>query len=214
MKIESQPLEGHQIKLNVEIGEDQLKEAERRAAVKLAKRIKIPGFRPGKAPYPVVVRTVGEAAIFEEALDLLIEEVYPKVIDELGIKPYGPGRLENIPTKEPLVLEFVVPLDAEVTLADYKAMRKPYIPDPVTDEAVAETIETLRERNAIFEPVERSAELGDVVTVQLSGVVLHDGHEDELLTKRSVPIHIQQESEDQQEWPLSRIFNEFARKKC
>ena len=71
MKIESQPLEGHQIKLNVEIGEDQLKEAERRAAVKLAKRIKIPGFRPGKAPYPVVVRTVGEAAIFEEALGII-----------------------------------------------------------------------------------------------------------------------------------------------
>ncbi len=90
MKIETQPLENHEVKITAEIEDERLDEMKRRAASKLARRIKIPGFRPGKAPYPVIQRTVGEAAIFEEALELLVDAIYPEVIEEAKIKALRP----------------------------------------------------------------------------------------------------------------------------
>ena len=102
LKIETQTLEDHQVKLIVEPGAEALESAKQRAARRLSKRAKIPGFRPGKAPYPVIVRHFGESAILEEALELLVDEVYPKAIEEAGISPYGPGSLENVESLEPV----------------------------------------------------------------------------------------------------------------
>jgi trigger factor len=89
----------------------------------LSRKTKIPGFRPGKAPYNVVERTIGEGVILENALDILIEEIYPDVIKEAGINPYGPGALKNMPSLDPPTFEFVIPLDAEVQLGDYRQIR-------------------------------------------------------------------------------------------
>jgi hypothetical protein len=81
LKIETQPRDDHQVTLTVEIEAEQMEGAKHRAARKISERKSIPGFRPGKAPYVVVVRSFGEAAISEEAVDLLLEEVYPKALE-------------------------------------------------------------------------------------------------------------------------------------
>ncbi|MFN2234752.1 MAG: trigger factor family protein, partial [Anaerolineales bacterium] len=101
MKIETQYLDDHQAKLIVEIDSDQMESMKRRAAKKIARQVKIPGFRPGKAPYAVIARQIGEAAILDEAIEILVNDVYPKIIDEAGINPYGPGSLENVNDTEP-----------------------------------------------------------------------------------------------------------------
>ena len=207
MKIETQFLEDHQAKLTVEVEPDQMQEMKRRAANKLSRRVKIPGFRPGKAPYPVIQRTVGEAAIVEEALDLLVEDIYPKVIKEAKIEPYGPGKLESVASMEPVTLVFVIPLDAEVTLGDYRSMRKPYEPKPVTDQDVADAIKELQERQALVEPVERAAQEGDVVTVRLSGERKDDEENKVLLSERSVPVIIR--SADKDEWLFAGFSKNF-----
>jgi trigger factor len=168
LKIEKQTLEDHQVKLTVEVEEKTFEDAKRRAAKKVSRQTKIPGFRPGRAPYNVVVRQVGEPVILEEALDMLVQEIYPKIIEEADIQPYGPGKLENVESTEPPVLEFIVPLEAEVDLGDYRAIRKPYEPEEVTEKQVDEVIEDLQERQAILEPVDRPVEEGDVVYTQLS----------------------------------------------
>ncbi len=80
MKIEKELQEDHQIQLNVELEADPFEKAKRQAARKIAKKVKIPGFRPGKAPYNVIVRQVGEGAIVEEAMDILIDDIYPKIL--------------------------------------------------------------------------------------------------------------------------------------
>ena len=207
MKIETQFLEDHQAKLTVEVEPDQMQEMKRRAANKLSRRVKIPGFRPGKAPYPVIQRTVGEAVIVEEALDLLVEDIYPKVIKEAKIEPYGPGKLESVASMEPVTLVFVIPLDAEVTLGDYRSMRKPYEPKPVTDQDVADAIKELQERQALVEPVERAAQEGDVVTVRLSGERKDDEENKVLLSERSVPVIIR--SADKDEWLFAGFSKNF-----
>jgi trigger factor len=206
LKIETQILDDHQAKLTVEVDPEPLQAAKQRAARQISKQTKIPGFRPGKAPYHMVVRTVGEAAIMEEALELLVNELYPKIIEESGIKPYGPGKLENMPSTDPPTFEFIVPLDAEVTLGDYHVIRLPYELAPVPEANVDHVIEDLRSRHAIIEPVERPAQEGDQVYIRLSGErkQVDEGQDPILVKDRPIPVVIDNESNiKSDEWPFA-----------
>lgn len=204
MKIETEPRDDHQVKLTVEVEADLLEEAKRNAARKLSRRVKIPGFRPGKAPYQVVLRQYGEAAIMEDAIELLIEQVYPKMIEEAQIKPYGPGKLDNIVSTEPPVFEFVVPLDAEVKLGDYTSIKRPYEPKEVSEQDVDEVIENLQDRQAILEPVERPVEEGDVVTLTISGEKknVEAGEDPTILADLERQVLVLPENEQDEEWPF------------
>lgn len=204
MKTETQALDDHQVKLLVEVEPDELDTAKRKAARSIAKRVKIPGFRPGKAPYNVIERQVGEAAILEDAIEILAQDVYPKAVDVAGIKPYGPGMLESIPSMEPPTFEFVVPLQAEVDLGDYANVRIPYEPDEVTDEDVENSLNELRERHAVIEPVDRASLEGDMVRIVLSGTRINPEEENNtLINERTLPVIIESEKaeEDSNEWP-------------
>lgn len=169
MKIEQEILEDRQVQLNVEIDDESWQKAKHRAARRLAKRVKIPGFRPGKAPYPVIVRNVGEGPIIEEALELLIDDIYPKILDEAEIDPYGPGRLEEVEELDPPKFEFVIPLQPEVEVGDYKAIQIPYELPQIDDEEIDEALDNMRQQQAVNEPVERPAEDGDIVYMRVSG---------------------------------------------
>ena len=71
-------------------------------------------IRPGKAPYQRIVTHFGEAAIIDHALDHFLDEVYPKIIDEIDREPYGPGQVKEIKTLEPPTFVFYIPLQPEV----------------------------------------------------------------------------------------------------
>lgn len=210
MNIDTVPLEDHQVKITVEVDTDSFESTKRRAARKLAKRAKIPGFRPGKAPYPVIVRHIGEAAILEEAIELTVDDIYPKVIESSEIEPYGPGTLESIPEMDPPTFEFVVPLRAAVELGDYKSIRFPYELREITDEDVDDVINNLREQQALIEPVERSAEAGDLVTVRLDAkrTMVDEGEDPKLIDNRSFPVVIDVDDETD-EWPYPGFSQEL-----
>lgn len=205
MKIEKEYRDDHQVKLTVEIESERLEEMKRRAAAKISRKVKLPGFRPGKAPYAVIVRQVGEGAILEEAIEALVEDVYPSVIKEADISAYGPGQLENVSSMDPLTLEFIVPLEAEVQLGDYHSVQKAYEPREITETEIDNVLRDLRERQAVILPVERPAQAGDMVNVMISGnrVNAEDGGEEILLPERSYPIIIPAEGEkENDEWPF------------
>ncbi len=167
MRITSESLPSRQVALTIEVKPERVEQAMRRIAQRFAERYEIPGFRRGRAPYEVVLRTFGREAIFEEAVELLSQEVYREALDQLGLDPYGPGRLERI-QPEPLTFRVIVPLKPEVRLGDYRSLRVPYEPPQPTEEAVQEVLERLRRDNAIIEPVsEGTAEPGMMVTVAL-----------------------------------------------
>ena len=212
MKIETSPLEDHQVKLTVEVEPDLMEDAKQRAGRKLAKQVKIPGFRPGKAPYAMVVRHVGEPAILEEATEILVNDIYPKVIDESGVNPYGPGSLENIVSMDPPTFEFVIPLKATVELPDYKSIRVPYGLKETTGEDVERVIANLRDRQAVQEPVERSAQEGDMVYLHLSGQRLgaEEGKDPTLVKDREMQVVIQTETANNpEEWPFPGFSREL-----
>ena len=211
MNIEKQFQENHQVKLTVRVEPQVLEQARQRAARKISKQTKIPGFRPGKAPYSVILRTVGEGAIFEEAVDLLATELYPKAIEEAGVEPYGPGQLENITSTDPLTLEFMVPLDAEVILCDYYSLRLPYNAPAIGESDVENVLKDIRERQAVLTPVDRPVMETDQVTIKLNGErkKVKEGENPTLVEERSTTVVVNKGDEKSEgEWP----FPGFSRK--
>jgi trigger factor len=213
LKIETTPLDDHQVKLRVEVEADQLETAKRRAARQIAKKAKIPGFRPGKAPYHIIERFAGEGAILEDALDLLVKDIYPQALEESKIQPYGPGTLENVPSTEPPVFEFVVPLQAEVKLGDYHSLRIPYELKEITDEDVAKVIETIRDQQAVLEPVERPSQDGDQLQIHVSAryTQVEEGEKETLLNDRSAPVILgADDSDTPEEWPFPGFSSQLV----
>jgi trigger factor len=204
LNIEKQPLENHQIKLIVQLETSQLEEAKHRAARHISQHKKIAGFRPGKAPYPIVLRNFGEEVILEEALDLLVKDIYPKVIEEAQIKPYGPGSLEDMPKLDPLTFEFIVPLEPEVVLGDYKKIRIPYKVKSVNKKDVNKVLDDLRERQVVLEPSDKPAIEGDQVFIKLSIYRLQpaEGEIATLVNDRSMPVVISTKADNKDEWPF------------
>jgi trigger factor len=205
LNIEQQALENHQVKLTVQIEPARLEEAKQRAARHISQRKKIPGFRPGKAPYQIVLRTIGEEAILDEALDILVKDIYPKVIEESKLKPYGPGSLENMPKLDPPTFEFVVPLEPEVALGDYKKIRIPYKLKSVTKKDINKVLDDLRERQVILEPSDQPAQENDQVYIKLSIMRSHpaEGELPSLVNDRRMPVVIASaKNENKTEWPF------------
>lgn len=211
MKIDIQPREDHQVILTVEVEPQILEDAKARAARHISKHTKIPGFRPGKAPLAVVQRTVGAEAILEEAVELLINDVYPKALDESGIEPYGPGSLENVKSMTPPVFEFIVPLRAEVELGDFQSIRLPYELSEIRDEEVENVISGLLEQQAVVEPVERKAQEGDLIYLHLDAHRKQpkEGESQTIIDNRAIPVVVLKEDDDSSnDWP----FPGFSRK--
>ena len=200
MKVTTEFRDDHQVKMILELDAQEMERAKRRVAREYARRIKIPGFRPGKAPYEVIVRKVGEATIEQEAIDALLDEYYPKAIEEAGIEPYGPGKLEEIVSTDPPVFHLLVPLKVEVDLGDYRNVRLPYEPPEVADKDVDEVLDSYRQMFAVLEPVDRAAEVGDVVYVNVEAY--EEGKEDgePLFADQNHPLLIEEEPHDG-EWP-------------
>jgi trigger factor len=205
MKISQKSLDDHQIQFSVEVEAQTLESARQKAARKIAQRVKIAGFRPGKAPYNVIEKQVGQQAIKDEALDIVLDEMYPRVIEETGVKPYGPGTLEKVhEDKEPQIFEFRVPLSPEVKLGDYKSIRLPFEDKPVTKKDIDNVLDNLREQNAVLQPVQRAAQEGDIAYILLSAdrQTPKDG-KSALLPERRYPVVIEKADVDtKNEWPF------------
>ncbi len=174
MKIETTPREDHQITMTVEIEADKMQSAKKRSARQLAKRGKIPGFRPGKAPYQVIVQNYGEQAVVEGAIDILLDEVYPKALNEAKIEPGAQGTLEEVESLDPPKFVFVVPLQPEVELGDYRSVRMDYEYEAPGEEALEEKLAEIQRMYTNTAEVERPIEIGDYIKADVIG---KDGEE-------------------------------------
>lgn len=199
MKIEKTIEESHEAKLVVEVEPEQMEKYKRRAARKLSERGKIPGFRPGKAPYEMIVRNFGEQAIIEQAVDNFVDAEYSNILKEAGVEPGASGTLESIDSLEPPKLTFRVPLAPEVDLGDYHSIRMPYEWTAPDEKAVDAAVEDLRQMYATTENVEREAQEGDYVLLDVKS-------ETKELNRTGFAAFIRKEDRDT-EWP----YNGFAR---
>lgn len=156
--------------LSIEMEEADVESYLQRAYQRVVQKVKVPGFRPGKAPRRVVERMVGRESLINEALEFMVPEVTAKAIEQEDIEAGAQPDVELVET-DPVTIKATVPLTPIVETGDYLAMRIPWEPPAVTDEQVAEALEEARRKEAMWEPVERPAELGDDVAMEFKGVV-------------------------------------------
>jgi trigger factor len=148
------------------------------AARALAGDIKVPGFRKGKVPPPVVVQRMGRAAVLDEAVRRGLPGWYGQAVHQEGLAVVGDPRVDvaELPEKgEALSFSFEVGVRPRAELGDYRGLEVGRRQPEVAEEAVDAEVERLREAQASLETVERAAERGDFVVVDFVGTI--DGEE-------------------------------------
>jgi trigger factor len=167
LNIQTEKLDNHVARLTVEIEEKQWEQAKQKAARNLSKRYRIPGFRKGKAPYSVILRYVGEAPITQSAIESLGNELYKDVLKESDIDPYTSGSLEDFKLEPKPTYIFTVPLQPEVTLSDYRAIRLEIEMPEITDEQVDKAMREIRQAQALVEDSIQPVRAGNRVTLDI-----------------------------------------------
>ncbi|MGB9592434.1 MAG: trigger factor, partial [Candidatus Kryptoniota bacterium] len=205
MKIDTQPLENHQIKVTVEATPEEYESVRQKAIRQLTKKVKIPGFRPGKAPLAIALKHLDPKLVAEETLEMFIDEYYPKILEEKNIDPYGPGTLEHISPSDPPTMEFVIPLRPHVELGDYRSIRIPYHFEPLDESEVDKALENLRESYAMLEPVERPIKTNDVVYIDILGTTNAEAEKpaETIANFSNYPVQvIGKRDKNKNEWPF------------
>ena len=178
VKVETERKPGSQVLLSVEVDADQVSKSIDQAYSRLAPRVRIAGFRPGKAPRPMIEREIGWPALRQEALDLLLPTAYNSALDEAGLDPIDVPRVEvqQFDRGQSMRFTATVSVKPEIALKEYKDIRVPRPRTEIGDVDVEEAIERLRGRFAELYAVERPVQAGDFLTVDThilkSGAVL------------------------------------------
>lgn len=152
-------------------------EVERRvteAARQLGRQLRVPGFRKGKVPPPIVIRRLGRDAVLDEAVRGALPDWYADAIERAGIAPVGEPELkmDGLPEEgEPLSFSIEVGVRPEAKLGQYKGLEVGRREPRVEDQAIDAELERLREQFATLETVERRAEGGDRVVIDYEGTV-------------------------------------------
>ena len=159
----------------VEVTPARISQAEHKAAQEFAKRARLPGFRKGKAPLPVVKRRYADA-IREQVLREVITESWKATIDQEKLEPIADPHVHDLKFEAgtPLTFELHVELKPEITLPRVGGFKVTRAVRPVTDEQVGEQIEELRRQRGAWVPIEgERPKPADMVTVDLA--TLTDG---------------------------------------
>jgi trigger factor len=164
VKVSTEKLEKSRVALDVEVEPEQLEKSMDRAYRRLVAGTSIPGFRPGKAPRQMFERFVGHARLLQEAIDIMVPEVYTKAIEEQHVEAVGQPEIEVTQLEPNVTFKATVAVRPTIELGDFSKLSFSREAADVTDEKVAEVIQGLRERNAVWEPVDRPVQLNDMVT--------------------------------------------------
>lgn len=165
VSVVTEDLPGSQVGLSIEVPQAQVDGAYERVLQRLSQRVRIEGFRPGKAPRALVEARLGPTAIREEVIDTLVPPVVDQALKEREIDAIDRPQVEiqELERGRPARFTAKVSVWPSVTLAELDSLKLERPVTEVTDEAVERRLEELRERLAQVEPVEREAAMGDIV---------------------------------------------------
>ncbi len=162
------------VKITVTLSEEDIAPSLEHALEHIGRTVQIPGFRKGKVPAKLIEQRVGKGAVIEHAVNESVPQWYGEAVEELDLRPYGQPEIEV--TKIPGVeegfegIEFVATVEVrpEITLPDLASLTIEVEPAEVSDEDVEARLTALRERFGSLKTVERAAEAGDFVTIDLA----------------------------------------------
>jgi len=165
------------VKLAVEVPFDELKSSLDAAYKKIGSQVRIPGFRPGKAPARIIDQRVGRSAVLEEAVNDALPRAYSEAVRESGGRALGQPEIEVTKLDDGTSLSFTAEVDVrpEITLPSLEGVEVTVDDIEVTESEIDEQLDSLRERFATLTGVERPVETGDYVSIDLTASV--DGEE-------------------------------------
>ncbi len=168
-------LPGSRVKVEVEVPAADVERAVNRAARALAREMRMPGFRKGKAPPSLVIQRLGFGAVFEEAIREALPEWFERALLSSGVSPVGDPKIEIVSAPEaegePLTFKFEIGVRPQAKLGEYKGLEVGRPEPEAPEEIVDREIERVREGFAKLEPVERAAAEGDVLLVDFEGLL-------------------------------------------
>ncbi|WP_168708380.1 MULTISPECIES: trigger factor [unclassified Rhodococcus (in: high G+C Gram-positive bacteria)] len=173
MKSTVEQLSPTRVRINVEVPFEELKPDFDRAYKALAQQIRLPGFRPGKAPAKLLEARVGRGAVLEQVVNDALPTRYSEAVSAENIKVIGQPDIEitKIEDGEQLTFTAEVDIRPEIALPDYSTIDITVDPLEITDEAVDEQLLSLRQRFGTLTGVTRPVQSGDFVSIDLSATV-------------------------------------------
>ena len=177
MKSTVEQLSPTRVRINVEVPFAELQPDFDRAYKELAKTVRLPGFRPGKAPAKLLEARVGREAMLEQVINEALPSRYGQAVTETDVRPLGQPDIEVTQKEYGQELVFTAEVDVrpEITLPDLSALKITVDPIEVSDEDVDTELQSLRARFGTLTGVERPAATGDFVSIDLSANM--DGEE-------------------------------------
>lgn len=175
METTVQELPGSKVRVDVEVPAEEVDRGIQRAARAVAKEMRLPGFRKGKAPPSLVIQRVGFGSVLEQAIRDSLPEWYEQAVFDTGIAPVGDPEV-SISTApeaegEPLSFTFQIGVRPQAKLGEYRGMEVGRAEPEAPEEIVDREVERLREGMARLEPVDRPGGEGDVLLVDFEGTV-------------------------------------------
>ncbi|MFL5873696.1 MAG: trigger factor [Solirubrobacterales bacterium] len=175
MKTTLKELPNSRVEVEAEVSAADVEKATSRTARAMAKEMRMPGFRAGKAPPSLVIQRLGFGPVLQEAIRDALPEWYEAALFDAGVSPIGDPSIEMVSTPEdegqPLHFKFQVGVRPPAQLGDYKGLEVGKAEQEVPDEIVDTEVERVREGFARLEQVERAAAEGDSLLIDFEGFV-------------------------------------------
>jgi trigger factor len=163
------------VRVEVEVPAEDVGRAASRAARAMAREMRMPGFRQGKAPPSLVIQRLGFGSVLREAIREALPEWYERALLDVGISTVGDPSIEMVSTPEgegePLRFEFEVGVRPPAVLGEYRGLEVGREESEVPEDVVDREVERIREGFARLEPVEREAAKGDSLLIDFEGLI-------------------------------------------
>ena len=173
MKSTVEQLSPTRVRINVEVPFTELQPDFDRAYKELAKQVRLPGFRPGKAPAKLLEARFGREAMLDQVVNEALPSRYGQAVTESDVRPLGQPEIEVTKKEYGQELVFTAEVDVrpEISLPDLSALKITVDPIEVSDEDVDAELQSLRARFGTLTGVERPAATGDFVSIDLAATI-------------------------------------------
>ena len=190
MKTDVEELSPTRVRLSVEVPFDELKPSLDKAYREVGRQVRIPGFRPGRVPPPVIDRRVGRDVVLSQAVNDAIPDLYAKAVAEVDVFALGQPEVEitNLTDGKDLTFTVEVDIRPKLDLPDLSSLSVTVDDTLVTPDEVAERLAMLQDRFASLKGVQRPVADGDHVSIDLSASVDGKPVEDAQASGLSYPV--------------------------
>ncbi|MCX8007011.1 MAG: trigger factor [Coriobacteriia bacterium] len=174
MQTSVERLEGSRVRLTVTVPAETVDAAIEAAYKEFANKLRIPGFRKGRVPRPIIDTHVGRDAVLADALERLIDETYMRALSQEDLhtmEPPDTGELDALVPGQPYTYAAEVAVRPQLTLSSLDGLVVHAGPATSSDREIDAQIQHYRERFATLEPVDRGVQTGDFVDLSFVGTV-------------------------------------------